>query len=85
MNKLAELKTLTELVDAKKDRLSAIYNRLQVIKAKANATEDISSLEAELAELGSEVRVATAEVADLVSRVKALKADIYHSPFTARG
>lgn len=85
MNKLAELKTLTELVDAKKDRLSAIYRRLQVIKAKANATEDISSLEAELAELGSEVRVATAEVADLVTRVKALKADIYHSPFTARG
>lgn len=85
MNKLAELKTLTELVDAKKDRLSAIYRRFQVIKAKANATEDISSLETELAELGSEVRVATAEVADLVTRVKALKADIYHSPFTARG
>lgn len=85
MNKLAELKTLTELVNAKQDRLSAIYRRLQVIKTKVNATEDISSLEAELAELGEEVKVATAEVADLVAQVNALKADIYHSPFTARG
>lgn len=89
MTKAEQLKMLQELekhINERRDFLDARQRRLQVIKAKAiNATGDISALEAEMVELGNDIAIATKEKDDFTKRAKAIKADVYHSPFTARG
>ena len=89
MTKAEKLKMLQELekhINERRDFLDARQRRLQVITAKAlNATEDISVLEAEMIELGNDIAIATKEKDDFTKRAKEIRADVYHSPFTARG
>lgn len=87
MTKLQQIDALIKVMREKQDRLNAIDRRLEVIKGMVpTATEDeINALSAEVAELGEEGLPLVADVKSLAQRVRALIAEAYRSPFTARG